>query len=183
MDADNDKWLNALAGNNEAPDEAEMKVAHSIGTRLRQSFHSDAVNEKALGLLIQRLENENLLQNKKRYKKHYWQYGIAATLFIAVLIPIVMLKAPINNNDYPIMRGIVDTQKIKVVDSVIVAKNLQSKLKAIGYQSQVFKYNDNLIIMFNVAEVTPEIKSQFNDIEINIIKVGPQYIELIKSDK
>lgn len=212
MDRDNNNWLDALAGKNKTlTDEKDLTMVNKIGEHLRQHIQHIEPNEKGLSKLLQRLEDENLLgKDKKVYRSHNWQYGVAAALVLAISIPVVLLQTPSidhgnqntpayietnqttvedpvqyysANKNYPAAGDLLDTQQIVVDDPEKIILETQIKLATMGYLSHIYQHNNNLVLEFTVDELTEEVKTRFSKVKINIVKNGIQHIEFIKSEQ
>lgn len=185
MDTENNKWLDALSGNSGSPsDESEIQMAHKVGIHLRKSFESGEFDEEGLNKLIQRLENENLLERKSKFTiAHYWQYAVAAVFVMAVSIPVVLLQNPTTDYDYPKVRGLVDTLKISSTEPELTLHKIKNKLSKMGYKSQVYQRDNNLILVFTLNELTPDLVKMFDEYSVNLNNKGNQYIEFTKENK
>ena len=185
MNIENDKWLDALAGkNNSQSDDTELNIAKMTGIRLRNSLEKIVPDEDGLNRLIKRLEDESLLnKNKNLMISSYWRYATAATLLIAISIPVALMQSPTTTYDYPIMRGLVETQKILTANPQKSLQQFQSVLIKRGYKSQVYKRDKNLILVFSINELTPELIKTFGEYSIELKKIGTQHIEFGENTK
>ena len=179
MDKENNQWLDALANKqNVSLNDPEYKMAQQMGNHLRKDYIESEPDSAELNKLLHRLENEGLLKKQNTFS-HFWRYSIAAGLALVISVPVLMHQDP-STIDYPVMRGIIDSHIIKVLNPEESAKKLKQDLAEAGQQSQIFKRADNFVVTFKITKFTPAIQKVLTKNSISLNKTGMSNIEFTK---
>jgi len=194
MPFDDNDWLKALQGKN-ASDESdtEWSLSKMVGKQLRQEYQDNESTEAAFGLdtLIKRLYDEKLLTKTKKIV-HFpqWSYALAASIIMVAVIPIYIsnqslepsMEQSIGIDDYPVLRGQLDTIKVITDQPLLMANTVSNTLNELKIENNLYRHGGNILLRFQLEQTNKKIIKALSDHSITDIQTGINRIEFVKPE-